>query len=186
MEPASKQSVLQSAIQLRGVRTHNLKNISVSFPHGKLTVVTGVSGSGKSSLVEHTLFAEGHYRYLSTMAGHLPQLISRLPRPPLDELVGLSPLVSIPQQRPTPSARSTVATLTGLLDYLKLLYARKGTVICPECQVPVEAQTRHAMVEQLMNLPERTKVQLLAPVVRNKKGAHSALLERIHREGYVR
>ncbi len=148
--------------------------------------MTGVSGSGKSSLVFETLFAEGQRRFLGTLAGHAAGLSTSLPRGEVDEITGLSPVISVPQQRPHVSSRSTVATMTELLDYLRLLYSQVGTVFCPDCQVPVRSQTRDQIISRILELPERSKVQLLAPVVRGKKGTHEELFQRISREGFVR
>ncbi|MCG6155999.1 ATP-binding cassette domain-containing protein [Rubinisphaera margarita] len=174
------------SIWIRNARTHNLQGVDVEIPHGRLTVVTGVSGSGKSSLVFQTLFAEGQRRFLGTLSGHSAGLLTSLPRGEVDEITGLSPVISVPQQRPHVSSRSTVATMTELLDYLRLLYSQVGTVFCPECLVPVRSQTRDQIISRILELPERSKVQLLAPVVRGKKGTHEELFQRISREGFVR
>jgi len=163
-----------------------LRGVDVTIPHSKFTVITGVSGSGKSSLAFETLFAEGQHRFLSTLSGRSRQMLDALPRGDVDEILGMSPVISVPQKRPVASARSTVATMTEVLDYLRLIYSRFGTVHCPDCHVPVQAQSPEQIVEQISAYPERTKVQLLAPLVRDRKGEHRDLFERMNREGFVR
>jgi len=176
----------QGKIIVRGARTHNLQGIDLSIPRQSLTVITGVSGSGKSSFAFHTLFAEGQRRFLGTIAGRSRAYLDQLPRPDVDCIEGLPPVISVSQQRGSQSSRSTVATLTEILDYLRLLFARLGTIYCPECQIPVTAVSPERIVAQLLEQPERTKLMLLAPMVREKPGEHRAIFEQIFKDGYVR
>ena len=173
-------------IVVRGARTHNLQRIDVAIPRQRLTVITGVSGSGKSSFAFHTLFAEGQRRFLGTISGRNRACLDQLPKPDVDRIEGLPPVISVSQQRGPQNPRSTVATLTDILDYLRVLYARLGTIYCPECQIPVTALSPERILSQLLDEPERTRLMLLAPMVREKPGEHRALFERIFKDGYVR
>ncbi len=173
-------------IVVRRARTHNLREINVTIPRQRLTVITGVSGSGKSSFAFHTLFAEGQRRFLGTMTGQSRACLDQLPKPDVDRIEGLPPVISVSQQRGPQNSRSTVATLTDILDYLRVLYARLGTIYCPECQIPVTAISPERILSQLLDEPERTRLMLLAPMVREKPGEHRALFKQIFKDGYVR
>lgn len=174
------------AIQIRGARTHNLKSVDVDLLLGKLIVITGVSGSGKSSLAFDTLFAEGQRRYLESVSVHTRSLLKQLPRPQVDEISGLPPTVSVDQRVSTAPARSTLAVTTEIYDYLRLLYARAGTAHCTGCGNPVESQSVAQIVDRILQQPERSKLMILAPMVRGRRGAHREVLDRIGRNGFVR
>ena len=174
------------AIRIRGARTHNLQDVGIDLPLGKLIVMTGVSGSGKSSLAFDTLFAEGQRRYLESVSVHTRTLLKQLPRPEVDEVSGLPPTVCVDQRVTTAPARSTLAMTTDIYDYLRLLFARAGTAHCTGCGKPVESQSVDQIVEQLLGLPERTKLMVLSPMVRARRGGHKDVFERISRNGFVR
>ncbi len=174
------------AITIRGARTHNLQNIDVDVPVGKMTVITGLSGSGKSSLAWDTMYAAGQRSYLESVSGQAHQMIRLLRRPDVDEVTGLPPTVSIDQRAALAPARSTVAITTDLYDYLRLLYARCGVVHCTTCQAPVSSQTIDEILQRVLAFPDRTKFVLLAPLVHNRKGGHRDVLDRIGRHGLVR
>ena len=157
-------------IKIRGARTHNLKNISLDLPRNKLIVITGLSGSGKSSLAFDTLYAEGQRRYVESLSAYARQFLARMDKPDVDLIEGLSPAISIEQKATSHNPRSTVGTVTEIHDYLRLLYARAGDPECPEHQVKLEAQTVSQMVDSVLKLPEDTKLMILAPVVANRKG----------------
>ncbi len=176
----------QGKIIVLGARTHNLQGVDLSIPRQSLTVITGVSGSGKSSFAFHTLFAEGQRRFLGTIAGQSRTFMDQAPRPDVDRIEGLPPVISVSQQRGAQNSRSTVATLTEILDYLRLLFARLGTIHCPKCQIPVTAVSPERIVAQLLEQPERTKLMLLAPMAQEKKGEHRSLFKQIFKDGYVR
>ena len=173
-------------IRIRGARTHNLKNIDVDIPVGKMTVITGLSGSGKSSLAHDTMFAEGQRRYLESVSVQTHQMIRSLRRPDVDEVSGLPPTVSVDQRVGQVPARSTVAVTTDIYDYLRLLYARSGVVHCTSCDRPVQSQTTDEIVQRVLQFAERSKFMLLAPLVRDRRGAHREVLERVARHGLVR
>ncbi len=173
-------------IRIRGARTHNLRNVNVDLPLGKLIVITGVSGSGKSSLAFDTLFAEGQRRYLESVSVHTRSLLKQLPRPLVDEVSGLPPTVSVDQRVTTAPARSTLAVTTEIYDYLRLLYARAGKAHCTECGQPVESQSVDEVVAQVLQRPDRTKLMILSPMVRSRRGAHKDVFDRIGRSGFVR
>lgn len=175
-----------NAIQIRGARTHNLRGIDVDIPLGKLVVVTGISGSGKSSLAFDTLFAEGQRRYLESVSVHTRTLLNQLPRPQVDEIIGLPPTVSVDQRVNAVPARSTLAMTTEIYDYLRLLYARAGIAHCTGCGQPVTSQTVGQIVDRVLQHPERTKLMILSPMVRDRRGAHRDVLDRIERNGFVR
>ena len=179
-------SMATESIRIRGARTHNLQNIDVDLPLGKLIVITGVSGSGKSSLAFDTLFAEGQRRYLESVSIHTRTLLKQLPRPEVDEVSGLPPTVSVDQRVTTAPARSTLAVTTEIYDYLRLLYARAGTAHCTNCEKPVESQSVDQIVDRVLQRSERTKLMILSPMVRSRRGAHKDVLERIGRNGFVR
>ena len=173
-------------IRIRGARTHNLREIDVDLPLGKLTVITGVSGSGKSSLAFDTLFAEGRRRYLATVSPQTRELLQRLERPDVDLIEGLPPTLGIEQRTRGPRRRTTLATIAEVYDYLRLLYARIGRLHCPTCRQPVSSQSREAIVEQALRLENRQKVLILSPVVRGQTGSHAEVFARIVRDGFVR
>jgi len=173
-------------ITIRGARTHNLKGIDLELPRDKLIVITGLSGSGKSSLAFDTIYAEGQRRYVESLSAYARQFLSLMEKPDVDVIEGLSPAISIEQKATSHNPRSTVGTITEIYDYLRLLYARVGDPRCPEHNVTLEAQTVSQMVDQTMSLPEGSKVMLMAPVVRNRKGEHLNLLESMHAQGFVR
>lgn len=173
-------------IKIRGANEHNLKNISVDIPRDELVVLTGLSGSGKSSLAFDTIYAEGQRRYMESLSSYARQFLGQMEKPEVESIEGLSPAISIDQKSTNRNPRSTVGTVTEIYDYFRLLYARVGTPHCPKCGREILKQTVDQMVDQIMELPERTKIQLLAPVVRGRKGRHEKLLERAKKSGYVR
>jgi excinuclease ABC subunit A len=173
-------------IKLRGARTHNLANIDLDLPRDKLIVVTGLSGSGKSSLAFDTIYAEGQRRYVESLSAYARQFLSVMEKPDLDHIEGLSPAISIEQKSTSHNPRSTVGTITEIYDYLRLLWARVGTPCCPNHGQPLEAQTISQMVDQVLALPEGAKIMLLAPVVRDRKGEHAQLFDELRAQGYVR
>ncbi|SDK79374.1 excinuclease ABC subunit UvrA [Microbulbifer yueqingensis] len=173
-------------IYVRGARTHNLKNVDLDIPRDKLIVITGLSGSGKSSLAFDTLYAEGQRRYVESLSTYARQFLSMMEKPDVDTVEGLSPAISIEQKSTSHNPRSTVGTITEIYDYLRLLFARVGEPRCPDHGAPLQAQTVSQMVDQVLALPEGTKVMLLAPVVRDRKGEHLHVFERLRRDGFVR
>lgn len=173
-------------IVIHGARAHNLKNIDVTIPRDQLVVVTGLSGSGKSSLAFDTLYAEGQRRYVESLSAYARQFLGQMDKPDVDAIDGLSPAISIDQKTTSKNPRSTVGTVTEINDYLRLLYARVGHPICPNDHIEITSQSVEQMVDEVMALPERTKIQILAPVVYQKKGQHKKVFEMIQREGYVR
>lgn len=173
-------------ISVRGARTHNLKNINVDIPRNQLTVITGLSGSGKSSLAFDTLYAEGQRRYVESLSAYARQFLSMMEKPDVDSIEGLSPAISIEQKATSHNPRSTVGTITEIYDYLRLLFARVGEPRCPEHGVSLHAQTVSQMVDQVLALPPETKLMILAPVVRERKGEHQQLLQQLQAQGYVR
>ena len=177
---------MQDKLVIRGARAHNLKNIDVEIPRDKLVVVTGLSGSGKSSLAFDTIYAEGQRRYVESLSAYARQFLGNMEKPDVDSIDGLSPAISIDQKTTSKNPRSTVGTATEINDYLRLLYARIGIPHCPRCGKEIKKQTVDQMVDHIMSLPERTKLQLLAPVVRGRKGTHVKLLEQAKRSGFVR
>ncbi|MDR1766549.1 MAG: excinuclease ABC subunit UvrA [Lachnospiraceae bacterium] len=173
-------------IKIRGANEHNLKNISIDIPRDELVVLTGLSGSGKSSLAFDTIYAEGQRRYMESLSSYARQFLGQMEKPDVESIEGLSPAISIDQKSTNRNPRSTVGTVTEIYDYLRLLYARIGIPHCPECGKEIRKQTIDQMVDQLMALPERTRIQLLAPVVRGRKGEHAKILESARKKGYVR
>ena len=173
-------------IKIRGANEHNLKNVDVDIPRDKLVVLTGLSGSGKSSLAFDTIYAEGQRRYMESLSSYARQFLGQMEKPDVESIEGLSPAISIDQKSTNRNPRSTVGTVTEIYDYFRLLYARAGIPHCPKCGCEIKKQTVDQMVEQVMAFPERTKIQLLAPVVRGRKGTHVKLLERARKSGYVR
>lgn len=173
-------------IRIRGANEHNLKNIDLNIPRNELVVLTGLSGSGKSSLAFDTIYAEGQRRYMESLSSYARQFLGQMEKPDVESIEGLSPAISIDQKSTNRNPRSTVGTVTEIYDYFRLLYARIGIPHCPQCGREVKKQTVDQMVDQIMELPERTKIQLLAPIVRGRKGTHAKLLERAKKSGYVR
>ncbi len=173
-------------IRIRGANEHNLKNIDLDIPRDELVVLTGLSGSGKSSLAFDTIYAEGQRRYMESLSSYARQFLGQMEKPDVESIEGLSPAISIDQKSTNRNPRSTVGTVTEIYDYFRLLYARIGIPHCPKCGKEIRKQTVDQMVDQIMELPERTKIQLLAPVVRGRKGTHAKLFEQAKKSGYVR
>ena len=173
-------------IKIRGANEHNLKNISVDIPRNELVVLTGLSGSGKSSLAFDTIYAEGQRRYMESLSSYARQFLGQMEKPDVESIEGLSPAISIDQKSTNRNPRSTVGTVTEIYDYMRLLYARIGIPHCPKCEREIKKQTVDQMVDQIMELPERTRIQLLAPMVRGRKGRHEKVLEQAKKSGYVR
>jgi len=179
-------AALMDTILVRGARTHNLKNIDLDIPRDKLIVITGLSGSGKSSLAFDTLYAEGQRRYVESLSTYARQFLSMMEKPDIDHIEGLSPAISIEQKSTSHNPRSTVGTITEIYDYLRLLFARAGEPRCPDHDLPLKAQTVSQMVDQVLALPEGSKLMLLAPVVKDRKGEHLHLLDNLRRQGFIR
>ena len=177
---------MNDRIFIKGAREHNLKNVDVELPRNKLVVLTGLSGSGKSSLAFDTLYAEGQRRYVESLSSYARQFLGQMEKPDVDYIEGLSPAISIDQKTTSKNPRSTVGTVTEIHDYLRLLYARIGIPHCPKCGREIRQQTVDQMVDQVLALPERTRIQVLAPVIRGRKGEHVKVLEDLKRDGYVR
>ena len=177
---------MNDKIVIHGAREHNLKNIDLEIPRDKLIVFTGLSGSGKSSLAFDTIYADGQRRYMESLSSYARQFLGMMEKPDVDEITGLSPAISIDQKTTSKNPRSTVGTVTEIYDYLRLLYARIGVPHCPVCGREIRQQTVDQMVDKVMELPERTKIQILAPIVRGKKGMHQKEFERARKSGYVR
>ena len=173
-------------IEVRGARTHNLKDISLTIPRDKLIVITGLSGSGKSSLAFDTLYAEGQRRYVESLSAYARQFLSLMEKPDVDHIEGLSPAISIEQKSTSHNPRSTVGTITEIYDYLRLMFARVGEPRCPTHDLPLAAQTVSQMVDTVLALPEGSKLMLLAPIVNERKGEHVKLLEQLSSQGYIR
>ncbi|MDV5128756.1 excinuclease ABC subunit UvrA [Bacillus amyloliquefaciens] len=173
-------------IEVKGARAHNLKNIDVTIPRDQLVVVTGLSGSGKSSLAFDTVYAEGQRRYVESLSAYARQFLGQMDKPDVDAIEGLSPAISIDQKTTSRNPRSTVGTVTEIYDYLRLLYARVGKPHCPEHGIEITSQTIEQMVDRILEYPERTKLQVLAPIISGRKGAHVKVLDQIRKQGYVR
>ena len=173
-------------IRIRGARTHNLKNVDVDLPRDQLIVITGLSGSGKSSLAFDTLYAEGQRRYVESLSAYARQFLSVMEKPDVDLIEGLSPAISIEQKSTSHNPRSTVGTVTEIYDYLRLLFARVGEPRCPEHGTTLAAQTVSQMVDHVIGLPEGTRLMLLAPVVAERKGEHVQILDNLRAQGFVR
>ena len=177
---------MEDKIIVRGAREHNLKNVSITIPRNQLVVFTGLSGSGKSSLAFDTIYAEGQRRYVESMSSYARMFLGQMDKPDVDSIDGLSPAISIDQKTTAKNPRSTVGTVTEIHDYLRLLYARTGKPHCPNCGKEIKQQTVDQMVDAILALPEGQKLQILAPVVRSRKGEHTKLLEDARKGGFVR
>ena len=176
----------QDYITINGARENNLKNINVKIPRDKLVVLTGLSGSGKSSLAFETIYAEGQRRYMESLSSYARMFIGQMEKPNVDRIDGLSPAISIDQKTTSKNPRSTVGTVTEIYDYLRLLYARTGEPHCPKCGKKIYTQTIDQMTDQILHLPEGSKIQLMAPVVRGRKGEYTRLIETLRKKGYSR
>ena len=172
-------------IVIKGAKEHNLKNVSVEIPKDQFVVITGLSGSGKSSLAFDTIYAEGQRRYVESLSAYARQFLSMMEKPDVDHIEGLSPAISIEQKSTSHNPRSTVGTITEIYDYLRLLFARAGEPRCPDHNKPLKAQTVSQMVDQVMGMHEGTKLMLLAPVVKDRKGEHLHLFESLRRQGFI-
>ena len=177
---------MPSKIFVKGARENNLKNIDVEIPRDALTVITGLSGSGKSSLAFDTIYAEGQRRYVESLSSYARMFLGQMDKPDVDYIDGLSPAISIDQKTTSKNPRSTVGTVTEIYDYLRLLWARVGVPHCPKCGKEIRQQTIDQIIDQVTALPEGTKLQILAPVIRGKKGEHAKVFEDARKSGYVR
>ena len=177
---------MQENIIIKGARENNLKNIDLSIPRDKLVVITGLSGSGKSSLAFDTIYAEGQRRYVESLSSYARMFLGQMDKPDVDYIDGLSPAISIDQKTTSKNPRSTVGTVTEIYDYLRLLWARVGVPHCPKCGKEIRRQSIDQIVDQIMALPEGSRIQILAPVIRGKKGEHVKVLEDAKKSGYVR
>ena len=173
-------------IEIKGARVHNLKNIDVTIPRDKLVVLTGLSGSGKSSLAFDTIYAEGQRRYVESLSAYARQFLGQMDKPDVDLIEGLSPAISIDQKTTSRNPRSTVGTVTEIYDYLRLLFARVGRPTCPKHHIEISSQTIEQMVDRILEYPEKARLRVLAPIISGKKGAHVKTLEDIKKKGYVR
>jgi excinuclease ABC subunit A len=173
-------------IRILGARTHNLKNINITIPRDQLVVITGLSGSGKSSLAFDTLYAEGQRRYVESLSAYARQFLSMMSKPDVDTIEGLSPAIAIDQKSTSHNPRSTVGTITEIYDYLRLLYARVGEAKCPTHHISLEAKSVSEMVDHCLSLPKDTAAMILAPVVRNRKGEFVQLIGQLRQQGYLR
>ncbi len=182
----SLQKTVSGAIRIRGARVHNLQNVDLDIPRDAITVITGVSGSGKSSLAFDTLYAEGQRQYIDSLSAYARQFLEQIPRPDVDSIDGLAPTLAIDQKPGSTGARSTVATVTEIYDYLRLLYARVGTPHCAHCGSAIAQQSAEAIRESLLALPDSTKLVLMAPMIRGRRGAHREVLESIRKAGLIR
>src|SRR5438094_2268109 len=177
---------MSDKLVIRGAREHNLQNVSLELPRDKLIVFTGLSGSGKSSLAFDTIYAEGQRRYVESLSAYARQFLGQMDKPDVDFIEGLSPAISIDQKSASRNPRSTVGTITEIYDYLRLLYARIGVPHCPNCGQEVTRQTPQQIVDRVLQLPDGTRFQVLAPVVRGRKGEYEGLLEELAKQGFVR
>ncbi|MEL0238205.1 MAG: excinuclease ABC subunit UvrA, partial [Gammaproteobacteria bacterium] len=173
-------------IYIKGARTHNLKNIDIEIPRNKIVIITGISGSGKSSLAFDTLYAEGQRRYVESLSAYARQFLSMMEKPDVDQIDGLSPSISIEQKATSHNPRSTVGTVTEIYDYLRLLYARVGIPRCPDHNEELKAKTISEIANDVLKLKEGAKIMILAPVIRDKKGEHNAIYDDLRKDGYVR
>ena len=177
---------MNDKITIKGAKEHNLKNINLEIPRDKLVVITGLSGSGKSSLAFDTLYAEGQRRYVESLSSYARQFLGLMEKPEVERIDGLSPAISIDQKTTSRNPRSTVGTVTEIYDYIRLLYARIGVPYCPNCHKKIEKQSIDQIIDNIMSLPEGTKIQVLAPVVRGRKGEFTKQLEGYQKDGFVR
>ena len=177
---------MQDKIIIKGARANNLKNVDVEIPRDKLVVMTGLSGSGKSSLAFDTIYAEGQRRYVESLSSYARMFLGQMEKPDVDYIDGLSPAISIDQKTTSKNPRSTVGTVTEIYDYLRLLWARVGTPHCPKCGKEIRQQTVDQIVDQVLTLPEGSKIRILAPVVRARKGEYAKVFEDARRSGYAR
>ena len=173
-------------IKIRGANEHNLKHVDVDIPRDKLTVFTGLSGSGKSSLAFDTIFAEGQRRYMQSLSSYARQFLGQMEKPDVEKIEGMPPAISIDQKSTNRNPRSTVGTVTEIYDYFRLLYARIGVPHCPNCHKEIKRQTVDEMVDSIMKLPNKSKILILSPVVRGRKGTHKNLIERVKKSGFMR
>ncbi|MDU5649834.1 MAG: excinuclease ABC subunit UvrA, partial [Clostridium perfringens] len=176
---------MKDKIIVKGAKVHNLKNVSLEIPRDKLIVFTGLSGSGKSSLAFDTIYAEGQRRYVESLSSYARQFLGQMDKPDVESIEGLSPAISIDQKTTSRNPRSTVGTVTEIYDYLRLLYARVGVPHCPKCGKEITQQSVDQIVDQIMELPERSKIMILAPIIRGRKGTHEKVLENIKKQGFV-
>src|SRR3954469_12617766 len=179
-------TVSSEIIHIRGAREHNLRNVTLDLPRDALIVFTGISGSGKSSLAFDTIYAEGQRRYVESLSAYARQFLGQMDKPDVDAIEGLSPAISIDQKTTSRNPRSTVGTVTEIYDYLRLLYARVGHPTCPNHGIEISSQTIEQMVDRILEYPERTKMQILAPIISGRKGAHVKVFEDIKKQGFVR
>ena len=177
---------MKDEIIVKGARVNNLKNVDLKIPRNKFVVFTGLSGSGKSSLAFDTIYAEGQRRYVESLSSYARQFLGQMDKPEVDYIEGMSPSISIDQKTTSKNPRSTVGTVTEIYDYLRLLYARVGHAFCPECGREISSYTIDQMVDEIMKLDERTRIQILSPVVRHRKGQHKKVFEKIKKEGFLR
>ncbi|MDO5650464.1 MAG: excinuclease ABC subunit UvrA, partial [Gallicola sp.] len=177
---------MERNIVIKGAKQHNLKNIDITLPRNKLIVFTGLSGSGKSSLAFDTIYAEGQRRYVESLSSYARQFLGQMDKPDVEFIEGMSPAISIDQKTTSKNPRSTVGTVTEIYDYLRLLYARIGKPYCPVCGKEITSYTIDQMVDRIMELEEGTRLQILAQVIREKKGAHVKVLEKIKKDGFIR
>ena len=177
---------MEEFITIKGAREHNLQNVDLKLPRDKMVVITGISGSGKSSLAFDTIYAEGQRRYMESLSSYARQFLGQMEKPDVDDIDGLSPAISIDQKTTSKNPRSTVGTVTEIYDYLRLLYARVGHPHCPECGKPIRRQSVDQIVDAVKSLPEKTKIQILAPLVRGRKGEFQKLFENAKKKGFVR
>ena len=173
-------------IVVKGARENNLKNVDITIPRDKLVVLTGLSGSGKSSLAFDTIYAEGQRRYVESLSAYARQFLGQMDKPDVDAIEGLSPAISIDQKTTSRNPRSTVGTVTEIYDYLRLLFARIGRPVCPKHGVEITSQTIEQMVDRILEYPKRTKLQILAPIISGRKGEHAKVFEDIKKKGFVR
>ena len=177
---------MEDKIIIKGAKEHNLKDVNLELPRNKFIVFTGLSGSGKSSLAFDTIYAEGQRRYVESLSAYARQFLGQMEKPNVEYIEGLSPAISIDQKTTSKNPRSTVGTVTEIYDYLRLLFARVGEVHCPVCGEKISQMTIQEIVDKILEFPERTKLQILSPVVRGQKGTHKKVIENIKKDGFVR